>query len=221
MVTSTYNVLSVYSKASAYTKPFLAGEAALQRWSVPSHYGGWAAEVIIRTKISTPSTSPTALRSSSLCCSGQNFPVTVSSRWKWSKSLRAAVCALLVFLSKTRRMLKLGWRMEIAPLRYKPEPWNPSRSPKPSSAQSGLWWWKAEKKAKRKKASLNKPKQEPADCEKVHWAARGSPSCLSYPGKSQETMENATLWWTAWKSLSLSLEMCVWPRALQTGDDNV
>lgn len=202
-------------------KAFSGWGSSVWRWSVPSHYGGWAAEIIIGLNVSTPSTSATALQSSPLCCSGQNFPVTVSSRWKGSKSLREAVCVLLVFLSKTRRMLKLGWWMGKCPLPIQARAVEPLQVSKALISPIRTLMMKSRIKANRKKASLNMPKQETADCEKGNWAARGSPSYLSCPGKSQETMENATLWWTAWKSLSLSLEMCIWPWALQTTADDV
>jgi len=161
-----------------------------------SLYGGWAVEIIIRLKVPTPSTPATALQSSPLYRSGQNIPAMVSSCWKQSKSLQEAACVPLVFLSKARRagMLKLSRQLGNCPPLIQARPVENLQVPKALIGLIKTLMTKTRIKVNRKKMSLNKPKQETADFEKVKWVATGSPSCLSCPGRSQETMENAMLW---------------------------
>lgn len=123
-----------------------------------------------RLAISTPRTPVTALPSNLPHCSSQNIPVTVSSCWKRSKSFHEAVCVPLVFLSAARRaaMLNLSRRLGNCPPLIQARPVEALQVSKALGSPIRTLMTKSRIKANRKKASLNKPKQETADFEKAN-----------------------------------------------------
>lgn len=153
----------------AVAASFLAGEAAWGGGETlhPTLEDGQ--QTFIGLKVSTPSMPATALRSNPLHCSGQNFPTSLSSHWKGRKSLQEAACVPLVFLSEARRagMLKLSRRLGNCPPLIQARPVETLQVSKALIGPIRTLMTKSRIKVNRKKASLNKPKQETADFEKV------------------------------------------------------